>query len=82
MQLDFVTNKGIMQMVLSKVKEYRERKGMKQEALARYTKRSQSEISAIENGKLEPGVGTAMRIAKVLGATVEELFFEDEGSQQ
>lgn len=27
MQLDFVTNKGIMQMVLSKVKEYRERKG-------------------------------------------------------
>lgn len=55
---------------------------MKQEALGRYTKRSQSEISAIENGKLEPGVGTAMRIAKVLGATVEELFFEDEGSQQ
>lgn len=76
MQLDFVTNKGIMQMVLSKVKEYRERKGMKQEALARYTKRSQSEISAIENGKLEPGVYTALRLAKVLGTTVEELFEE------
>lgn len=34
-------------------------------------------INSIEGGKYEPSLGLGMRIAQVLGARVEEVFFLD-----
>ncbi|MEA5152000.1 MAG: helix-turn-helix transcriptional regulator [Oscillospiraceae bacterium] len=63
-------------MEANRIRETRKRRGMKQKALAAAVGTSQSEISAIEDGRREPGVYLALRIAGELGATVEGLFEE------
>lgn len=59
------------------VREYREYKGVSLRWLARKVGCCASTISAIEREKCVPGVYLALRIAKALGTTVENLW-EDE----
>lgn len=59
---------------MNRVKPHRMAKGLTQEALAKKTGVNRSTLSAIENGRIEPGVSTAVRIARVLGVNVETLF--------
>ena len=49
---------------------------MTQGELARLARVGRSTISNIETGKYIPGVDVALRIAKALNRTVEELFQE------
>lgn len=58
----------------NQIKERRVELGMSQEQLARQAKIGQSTISEIEAGKHNPTVDVALRIARVLEKTVEELF--------
>jgi putative transcriptional regulator len=58
----------------SNVKEYREEKGLSQEALARELGVSRQTIVNIERGSSEPKVLLAIAIAAALGATIQELF--------
>lgn len=48
--------------------------GLTQEELARLTGVSRQAIHSIENGKYVPSVALAIRISRVLGKSVEELF--------
>lgn len=48
--------------------------GLTQEELARRTGVSRQAIHSIENDKYVPSVALAIRIARVLGKSVEELF--------
>jgi putative transcriptional regulator len=58
----------------SAVREYRERAGLSQEALARRVDVSRQTIVNIERGANEPRVLLALALAAVLGAAVSELF--------
>jgi putative transcriptional regulator len=58
----------------SRVKVYRQRKGLSQEALARELEVSRQTIANIERGLSEPRVLLAIGIAIALGVTVGELF--------
>ena len=54
-------------------------KGLSQEALAREVGLSRNSISSIERGEFIPLVLHVLKIVKVLGVTVEEVFYlEDE----
>ena len=66
-------------MALStKLKEYREAKGLKQADLAELVGVRRETIVHLEKGKYNPSLKLAMDIAKVFHTTVEELFFFDD----
>lgn len=58
----------------TKVKEYREKVGMKQADLAELVHARRETIVHLENGRYNPSLKLAMDIAKVFSVTVEELF--------
>ena len=63
----------------TKIKEYREKVGMKQSEQAELINVRRKTILCLENGKYNPSLKLAMDIAKVFDIQVEELFsFIDE----
>ena len=63
----------------TKMREYRQNRGMKQEELAGLVGVRRETIARLEKGLYNPSLKLAMDIAKVFGVTVEELFvFESE----
>ena len=58
----------------TKVKEYREKAGLKQNELAELVKVRRETIVHLENGRYNPSLKLAMDIAKVFHVSVEELF--------
>ena len=66
-------------MALStKLKEYREAKGLKQADLAELVGVRRETIVNLEKGKYNPSLKLAMDSANVFPTTVEELFFFDD----
>lgn len=67
-----------MPILLTRVKEYREKMNMKQSELAELIGVRRETIVYLESGKYNPSLKMAMDIAKVFCTSVEELFkFED-----
>ena len=60
------------------VKELRKSKGLRQEDLAAAAGVSRETIIAIETDKYSPTLALAMKLARHLGSTVEELFILEE----
>ena len=60
------------------VKELRKSKGLRQEDLAAAAGGSRQTIIAIETDKYSPTLALAMKLARHLGSTVEELFILEE----
>ena len=58
----------------NRVKEYRKQYKMTQEELAGKLGVTRQTIIAVENDKYNPTLELAMRLAKYLNSTVEELF--------
>ena len=58
----------------SRVRLFRESKGLRQDDLAREVAVSRQTIIALEKNGYTPSTELALRLARVLGATVEELF--------
>lgn len=66
-------------VLVTKIKEYREKAGYKQSELAELVGARRETIVHLENGRYNPSLKLAMDIAKVFRVTVEELFeFVDE----
>lgn len=59
------------------IKEYRRRKGLSQDELARLVGVRRQAVYDMESGRYLPNTGVALRLARVLGCTVETLFVED-----
>lgn len=59
----------------SRIKEYRARQGITQEELANLVDVRRETIVHLEKGKYNPSLRLAMEIARVLQATVDELFY-------
>ena len=60
-------------MLQTRIKEYREKRGMKQSELAALVGVRRETIVHLENGRYNPSLKLAMDIAKVFHTTVEEL---------
>ncbi|HFK1753493.1 MULTISPECIES: helix-turn-helix transcriptional regulator [Bacillus cereus group] len=59
---------------MNKIAELRKEKLISQEKLAEQVGLSRTYISEIENNKKQPNVKLAIKIAKVLGTSVESIF--------
>ena len=63
----------------NRIEEIRSERGMKQEELAKALGVSRQTISSLENGRYNPSIGLAYKVAKFFGKTIEEVFvFEEE----
>ena len=63
----------------NRLEEFRTARGMKQDELATVMKVSRQTISSLENGRYNPSILLAMKLARYFGVTVEEMFiYEDE----
>lgn len=60
--------------LITKIKEYREKAGLKQSELADLVGARRETIVHLENGRYNPSLKLAMDIAKVFHVSVEELF--------
>ena len=69
-----------MIVLVTKIKEYREKAGYKQSELAELVGARRETIVHLENGRYNPSLKLAMDIAKVFHVSVEDLFeFLDDG---
>lgn len=64
--------------MINHIKEYRKQRGLRQEDLAETLGVSRQTIIAIENNKYNPTLELAMKLARYLNTTVEELFVLEE----
>lgn len=63
----------------NKIEEIRKERGIRQEEFAKSMGVSRQTISSLENGRYNPSIMLAYKIAKYFGMTIEEVFiFEEE----
>ena len=63
----------------NRIAEIRNERGIRQEELAKQLKVSRQTISSLENGRYNPSIMLAHKIAQLFGMTIEEVFiFEEE----
>ena len=60
--------------LITKIKEYREKAGLKQSELADLVGARRETIVHLENGRYNPSLKLAMDIARVFHVSVEELY--------
>ena len=65
--------------VKNRIEEIRNARGLRQEEFAKAMGVSRQTISSLENGRYNPSILLAYRIAKYFGLAIEEVFiFEEE----
>lgn len=67
-----------MAELITRLREYRAKTGMKQGELAELVGVRRETIIRLEKGQYNPSLKLAMDIAKVFGVTVEEIFSFEE----
>lgn len=64
----------------NRLEELRKLRGIKQEELAAALEVSRQTIGSLENGRYNPSILLAFRIARYFGVGIEEIFiYEEEG---
>jgi putative transcriptional regulator len=64
--------------VKNRIRVLRAEKGWSQAELAERVQVSRNSINAVENGKFDPSLPLAFRIADVFGLPVEQIFLREE----
>ena len=62
----------------NRIEAIRKERGVRQEEFAKALGVSRQTISSLENGRYNPSILLAHRIAKFFGMTIEEVFIFDE----
>lgn len=62
----------------NKLKDYRAKLGVNQQQMGALVGTSRQTISQIERGDYSPSVTLALKIAKICGVTVEDIFMYEE----
>lgn len=62
----------------NRLEELRKQRGIKQEDLARELKVSRQTIGSLENGRYNPSILLAFKIARYFNTTIEDIFIYDE----
>lgn len=64
----------------NRLEELRKARGIRQEELAAALEVSRQTIGSLENGRYNPSILLAFKIARYFGLTIEEIFiFEEDG---
>lgn len=67
----------------NRLKEHRARLGVNQQEMGRLAGVSRQTISQIERGDYSPSVTLALKLAKLCGVTVEDIFsYEEDGEHE
>lgn len=67
----------------NRIEEIRKERGIRQEEFAKSMGVSRQTISSLENGRYNPSIMLAYKIAKYFELTIEEVFvFEDDESEK
>ncbi len=66
----------------NKLKEYRAKIGVNQQELGHMVGASRQTISLIERGDYSPSIVLALKIAKVCGVSVEDIFILEEEEER
>ena len=62
----------------NRLEEIRKARGLRQEELADALEVSRQTIGSLENGRYNPSITLAFKLARYFGVTVEELFIYEE----
>ena len=62
----------------NRLEELRRQRGLKQEDLARALEVSRQTIGSLENGRYNPSIQLAFKIARFFGLTIEDIFIYEE----
>ena len=62
----------------NRIEEIRKQKGIRQEEFAKALGVSRQTISSLENGRYNPSILLAYKIARYFGMTIEDVFCFDE----
>ena len=65
----------------NRLEELRKQRGIKQEELASALDVSRQSIGSLENGRYNPSILLAFKIARYFHMTIEEIFIYEEGEQ-
>ena len=65
----------------NRLEELRKQRGIKQEELAEKLEVSRQTIGSLENGRYNPSIILAIKIARFFGMSVEEIFIYEEDAQ-
>ena len=66
----------------NRLEELRKQRGIKQENLARGLKVSRQTIGSLENGRYNPSILLAFKIARYFDTTIEDIFIYDEEEEK
>ena len=65
----------------NRLEELRKQRGIKQEELAEKLEVSRQTIGSLENGRYNPSIILAIKIARFFGTSVEKIFIYEEDVQ-
>lgn len=65
----------------NRIEEIRKEKGINQEELAKIMGVSRQTISSLENGRYNPSIMLAYKIARYFDMSIEEVFIFEEGDE-
>ena len=68
-------------MVKNRLEEIRKQRGIKQEDLAAALAVSRQTIGSLENGRYNPSITLAFKIARYFSMAIEDVFIYEEESQ-
>lgn len=68
-------------LMKNRLEELRKERGIKQEELASALEVSRQTIGSLENGRYNPSILLAFRIARYFGKSIEEIFIYEEESE-
>lgn len=63
----------------NRLEEIRKQRGIKQEELAEALEVSRQTIGSLENGRYNPSITLAFKIARYFNMSIEEIFIYEEG---
>jgi len=66
----------------NKIEEIRKERGLRQEELAEVLEVSRQTISSLENGRYNPSITLAFKIAKHFEMQIEDVFIYEEETEQ
>lgn len=76
---DFPSKRGIR--MKNRLEELRKQQGIKQEDLAKALEVSRQTIGSLENGRYDPSIRLAFKIARYFDMRIEEIFIYEEESR-
>ncbi len=72
---------GRSEILKNRLEELRKQRGIKQEDLAMSLEVSRQTIGSLENGRYNPSIILAFKIAKYFNMSIEEIFIYEEESK-